>query len=129
MRVLKNGGRLSFTTFLGESDEKFMWLDELIDKYLPGFEDEPQEDNAPEFNTEEGLYEILKVAGFRNIRIICEEKAFNYKDEQEWWDKLWTHGYIKMLEMITKYKMEAFKTEVFDKLRETYPKNTIDTTL
>ena len=118
MRVLKNGGRLSFTTFLGKSDEKFMWLDELIDKYLPGFEDDPQEENDPEFDTEEGLYEILKVAGFRNIRIICEEKTFNYKDEQEWWDKLWTHGYIKILEMITKDRMEAFKTEVFDKLRE-----------
>jgi ubiquinone/menaquinone biosynthesis C-methylase UbiE len=118
MRVLKNGGRLSFTTFLRKSDEKFMWLGELVKKYLPEIEDEHDEENGPEFDTEEGLYQILNEAGFKNIRIISEEKTFNYKDEQEWWDKLWTHGYIRVLEMISKDKMEDFKTEVFHKLRE-----------
>lgn len=44
--------------------------------------------------------------------------VFTYKDEQEWWDKLWTHGYIRILEMIPKDKIEDFKTEVFQKLEE-----------
>ncbi|MBW9156687.1 MULTISPECIES: class I SAM-dependent methyltransferase [Clostridium] len=121
MRVLKNGGRFSFTTFSRKEDEKFMWLDDLVQKYLPEFEDEIdeyQEEDSPEFDTEEGLYKILRGAGFKNIQVISEDKDFIYKDEQEWWDKLWTHGYIEVLEMIAEDRMEDFKAEVFEKLRE-----------
>ncbi len=121
MRVLKNGGRFSFTTFLRNEDEKFMWLNELFDKYLPVFEDELDEyqsEDIPEFDTEEGLYKILNQAGFKNIRVISKEKVFLYKDEQEWWDKLWTHGAISTLEKIPKDMLEDFKSEVFEKLRE-----------
>ncbi|MCB2296908.1 class I SAM-dependent methyltransferase [Clostridium tagluense] len=121
MRVLKNGGRFSFTTFSRKEDEKFMWLDDLVQKYLPEFEDEIDEyheEDSPEFDTEEGLYKILRGAGFKNIQVISEEKDFMYKDEQEWWDKLWTHGYIEVLEMIAEDRMEDFKAEVFEKLRE-----------
>ena len=121
VRVLKNGGRLSFTTFLRKKDEKFMWLNELFDKYLPVSEDELDEyqaEDIPEFDTEEGLYKILDQAGFKNIQVISEEKVFIYKDEQEWWDKLWTHGAIRTLEKIPKDVLEDFKSEVFEKLRE-----------
>ncbi len=121
MRVLKNGGGFSFTTFLRKEDGKFSWLNELYDKYLPVYEDELDEyqskDN-PEFYTEEGLYKILNQAGFKNIQVISEEKIFIYKDEQEWWDKLWTHGAISTLEKIPKGMLEGFKAEAFEKLRE-----------
>ncbi len=76
MRVLKSGGRFSLTTFLRKKDEKFMWLNELFDKYLPVFEDELDEyqsEDIPEFDTEEGLYKILNQVGFKNIRVISEE--------------------------------------------------------
>ncbi|WP_159433207.1 hypothetical protein [Clostridium cavendishii] len=43
--------------------------------------------------------------------MISEEKTFKYKDEQEWWDKLWTHSFIKVLEAIPKDKIEQFKVE------------------
>ncbi|MBC8059484.1 MAG: class I SAM-dependent methyltransferase [Clostridiaceae bacterium] len=118
MRVLKHGGRFSFSTFLRVKDEKFIWLDALVEKYLPGFVDKDEEEDGPEFDTEDGLYKILNEANFKNIRIVSEEKTFTYKDEREWWDKLWTHGYIRVLEMIPEDKMEDFKREVFEKLRQ-----------
>lgn len=121
MRVLKYGGRFSFTTFLRKKDDKFIWLDELFDKYLPVYEDELDEyqsEDIPEFDTEEGLYKILNQAGFKNIQVISEEKVFIYKDEQEWWEKLWTHGAITTLEKIPKDMLEDFKSEVFEKLKE-----------
>ena len=121
MRVLKDGGRFSFTTFLRKSDDKFSWFHELVEKYLPSFQDELdeyQEEESPEFHTEEGLYKVLKEAEFKNIQVIIEEKVFVYKDEQEWWDKLWTHGSIAVLERIPENKMKDFKAEVFEKLRE-----------
>lgn len=117
-RVLKDRGRFSFTTFLRKKDEKFIWFDELIQKYLPPSEEYKKDDNDPEFDTEEGVYEVLEQAGFKNIQIIREEKNFVYRDEQEWWDKLWTHGYIRVLEKIPKDKIEEFKKEVFSKLKE-----------
>lgn len=120
-RVLKNGGRFSFTTFSRKRDEKFSWLDDLFKKYLSQFKDELdeyQEGDSPEFHTEEGLYKILKETGFKNTQVISEEKVFLYKDEQEWWDKLWTHGALAALEKIPLDNMEDFKSEVFEKLRE-----------
>jgi len=121
MRVLKKGGKISFTTFLHKSDEKFKWLDELIGEYIPVFEDEIgdyQETDSPEFDTEEGLFHILTQAGFKNIQTRVEEKVFVYKDENEWWEKLWSHGFVKVLEMIPKDKMEDFKSDVFKKLSD-----------
>jgi len=129
MRVLKIGGKFSFTTFLNEKDGKFKWLEELVEKYLPGFQAEGQESKGPQFDTEEGLYEILKVAGFKNIKVLSEEKTFIYKDEQEWWDKLWTHGYIRVMEMIPKEKLEDFRIEVFQKLTEIKESDGISATI
>jgi len=120
-RVLKDGGSFSFTTFLRKRDEKFMWIGDLFDKYLPNRKDELdeyQEKDSPEFDTEEGLRKILQEAGFENIEIICEEKKFIYKDEQEWWDKLWTQGSREALERIPKDRLEDFRLEVFQKLSE-----------
>lgn len=120
-RVLKKDGRFSFTTFLRKSDDEFSWFYELVDKYLPPVQDELdeyQEEESPEFHTDEGLYKILKEARFKNIQITSEEKVFVYKDEQEWWDKLWTHGSIAVLERMPEDKMKDFKAEVFEKLRE-----------
>lgn len=88
---------------------------------MPSFQDEIdeyQEAESPEFHTEEGLYKILKEAEFKNIEVIIEEKVFLYKDEQEWWDKLWTHGAVGTLEWIPQDKMKDFKAEAFEKLRE-----------
>jgi len=132
MRVLKKSGRVSFTTFSRKEDEKFRWLDNLVGKYLPEFKDELdeyQENDNIEFDTEEGLYKILDEAGFKNIQIVNEEKNFIYTDEQEWWDKLWTHGYIEILEMIPKDKLEDFKIKVFEKLNQIKDEEGITTTM
>ena len=132
MRVLKKSGRVSFTTFSRKEDEKFRWLDNLVGKYLPEFKDkldEYQENDNIEFDTEEGLYKILDEAGFKNIQIVNEEKKFIYIDEQEWWDKLWTHGYIEILEMIPKDKLEDFKIKVFEKLNQIKDEEGITTTM
>jgi len=120
-RVLKDGGRFSFTTFLRKRDEKFMWMGDLFDKYLPDYKDELseyQKEDSPEFDTKEGLTKILQECGFKNIEIISEEKKFIYKDEQEWWDKLWTQGSREALERIPKDRLEDFRLEVFQKLSE-----------
>jgi ubiquinone/menaquinone biosynthesis C-methylase UbiE len=117
-RVLKKGGSFTFTTFMSKSDDKFAWLGELVDKYLPPIEDEYKEEDGPVFNTEEGLYKILKEAGFNDISVLCEEKTFLYKDEQEWWDKLWTHGFRRVLDAMPEDKTDNFKSEVFAKLKE-----------
>lgn len=120
-RVLKNNGIFGFTTFLRKKDERFLWFDEIVDKYLPPYEDELdecQESDAVDFHTEEGLYKILSENGFKNIKILQEEKEFVYKTEKEWWDKLWSHGFIEVLERIPEDKMDSFKNEVFHGLKK-----------
>lgn len=96
---------------------------------MPPSEEYKKDDNDPEFDTEEGVYEVLEQAGFKNIQIIREEKTFIYRDEQEWWDKLWTHGYIRVLEKIPKDKIEALKKEVFSKLKEIKEREGIHVTM
>jgi hypothetical protein len=75
------------------------------------------------------LYEILKEAEYKNIQVLSEEKTFIYKHEQEWWDKLWTHGYIEILEMILEDEMKDFKGEVFERRRELKDAKNIATTM
>ncbi|GAA0116090.1 class I SAM-dependent methyltransferase [Clostridium senegalense] len=126
MRVLKSGGKVSFTTFLRKKDENFIWLDELVEEYLPEYEEDCGYEETVEFDTEEGLYKILKESNFKNIKIEKEEKIFIYKDEQEWWDKLYTHGYVTILDAIPLDKMEEFKLKVFENLKVLKKENGIE---
>lgn len=106
-RVLKSGGRIAVSTW-GPFDERVKWFRDLVESYLPA--DAPEKEQVPDpqskakpiFNTPEGLKAILVSAGFADIDILSESKEFTYRDENEFWAALWSHGARRELEAIEK---------------------------
>lgn len=126
-RVLKPGGIVGVTTFWHD-DERWKWLGELFDKYLPPApedetttEDDEEELTEPDFRSHEGMEAIMKGAGFTNIQITGEESNFVYGSEEEWWSTVWSHGMRARLERIESTSgsnaLEQFKADAFKKLQ------------
>jgi hypothetical protein len=57
---------------------------------------------------------VFKDAGFKEIQIKREDKDFYYKDFEEWWKVLWSHGYRGFLELLNEETLESFKAESFE---------------
>ncbi len=128
-RTLKQMGKIGFTTFSRKHIEGYEWLEEIVERYLSSppsegdvsvNESETNEVEASDFehDTEEGLCKFLTETGFKDIHITCEAKEFTYKDEDEWWDKQWSHGSRAWLEQIKEEQLESLKQEIYVKLQE-----------
>jgi ubiquinone/menaquinone biosynthesis C-methylase UbiE len=120
-RVLKPGGVLGLSTFW-EDDERWKWLGELFQKYIPPSSDAEStqdEDQSPEpdFRSHDGMKELIDSLGFENIQVTGEESDFVYSTEDEWWSTVWSHGMRGTLERILESSGEAaldeFKAEAF----------------
>ena len=125
-RVLKPNGQIAVTTWAGTRDEKWKWLKELIETYLPSESEpeqicDPQSTSKPIFNTLEGLDAILASAGFVNIRVFSESTEFVYADEGEWWSTLWSHGMRADLEDIEEKMgqdgLKRFQKDAFERVQ------------
>ena len=130
-RVLKPGGVLCITTFDKLFNDEWLWLDEIVESYLPS-ESEPDQENetnsetGPVFDTPEGLKEIMNTAGFQKTQIFTETVDFIYSSNEEFWSTLWSHGFRLTMEEIEKEwgpeGLERFKGDVFNKM-DTIKKN------
>ena len=124
-RVLKQGGVLGITTFWRD-DERWKWMGDLFDKYLPQApaedestnEEEGEEPPEPDFRSHEGMEAVMNTAGFTSPQIVGEEPDFVYGSEEEWWSTMWSHGMRARLERIEstagsdalqRFKVDAFK--------------------
>lgn len=121
LRVLKPGGVLGLSTFW-EDDERWKWLGELFQKYLPPSSDadSPQDEDQPpepDFRSHDGMKELMELVGFENIQVTGEECDFVYSSENEWWSVVWSHGMRGALERIQESSgedaLDEFKAEAF----------------
>jgi len=125
-RVLKPVGKIAVSTFAEIFNEDWTWLDELFKKYLPAETEEVVKpiasSNGHTFNTDEGLSEILKSAGFFRVQVTSETKDFIYTDEEEWWTSMWSHGGRQSMERLQEVSgvdiLADFQFEAFEELRK-----------
>ncbi len=123
-RVLKLGGRIGLTTFWHD-DERWDWLGELFQDYLPPQQptedQEPEEESGPDFRSHEGMQTFLAEAGFGEISVLGEEPDFIYTSEEDWWKTVWSHGMRSALERIERFSgpdaLQAFKRDAFKKMQ------------
>jgi len=124
-RVLKPNGHICVSTFDRLFDDEWLWLDEIVQTYLPsdpGMAEttESNSESQPVFDTPEGLKAIFVAAGFDQIQIFSETAEFVYATEEELWSILWSHGFRETLERIEKETgengLQQFKKEIFNEM-------------
>ena len=124
-RVLKPGGKLAISTWINVFGDEFDWFDDVLKENLPSARasqpttsDEPP---APVFSTAEGVEAILVGAGLSDIRIRPESAVFYYRDEEEWWASLWSHGVRYVLEKVQEQRgqegLEELKAQLLTQAR------------
>lgn len=125
-RVLRPVGKVAVSTFAKVLPAEWEWLEPLLEKFVPMDQEEDQRDESaaasPEFDSEEGLSEILSSAGFLRVQVSSETKDFVYADEEEWWSTVWSHGMRQSLEKIQETSgvdaLADFQFEAFEELRK-----------
>ena len=116
-RVLRRGGRVGLSTWA--ADTPFQnWCHEVLRPYAPASASgiAASKDDA-KFDTQAALEKALQQAGFADIQITIEEKAFAYANEQEFWLSLWSSGIRRQLEKMPAAVVDQAKSDVFQKLQ------------
>jgi ubiquinone/menaquinone biosynthesis C-methylase UbiE len=122
VRVLKNDGQVGFSVWGVQEDNK--WLVGLGNKHLglnPPAENNKNNFNDPAFDVCKWVSTILTEAGFKNIHTYNEIENVIYKDEEEWWQEMWSNGVRYTLEKLKNMgsdKVQNFKSEAFEGLKK-----------
>ncbi|MFH1373819.1 MAG: class I SAM-dependent methyltransferase [bacterium] len=136
-RLLRDGGRIALSSWALEEDSE--WMGELIQSKFPeniyaGHEDmnEPEEDDRPRVysrDTADSLTTKLRNAGFRDVRVLPEEKRYAFGSEEAWWDSMKHSGWQGCLKRIDEtgagaraaFKKEAFRMLQMHRVGDSYP--------
>lgn len=117
-RVLKPGGCVISSTFNKQKDDKLTkeW-DQLYESFKGRVADVPKVETL-NLDTRREIKQIMLEAGFVNPEVIIRRKTFYYRDEDEWWETAWSHGYRSYLERIPAEYLPEFKSRAIDILRK-----------
>jgi ubiquinone/menaquinone biosynthesis C-methylase UbiE len=129
LRVLKPNGHIGISTFCPgySSGYSLKWQKPLFLGYL-GRESIKNEElmmllnlknvEKPEFNTAEGMQKILTKVGFKDVYSVIEEKEFICKNDEEWWNFLWSTGSRSVLEKISSNNIVKLKDATMKKFNK-----------
>jgi ubiquinone/menaquinone biosynthesis C-methylase UbiE len=109
-RVLGPGGSLAVSTW-GDQDPRWTWEDELF-----GLDVERRPISQP-FATSESLHDLLRDAGFHDVRIDSEACDIYFRDEEEWWAWKWSFSLRGVLEQLGADSIDALKSRAFELMR------------
>ncbi len=110
-RVLKPKGRVAVTTW-GDDDSRWNWFEDLRTEYGAVLRLGSQSLDKPE-----EIQKWFSQAGFTDIQITTKELDMVYRDEEEWWNTVWSISGRAGLEKLSVEKLEEFKAECFAKMR------------
>jgi ubiquinone/menaquinone biosynthesis C-methylase UbiE len=120
LRVLKSDGQIGLSIWGVQEDNK--WLVSLGNKHLklnPPAQNKKSDFNDPTFDVCKWVTNILTEAGFKDIHTYAEVEDVIYKDEEEWWNEMWSNGVRYTLDKLKHMgadALQAFKSEAFEGL-------------
>lgn len=110
-RVLKPNGRVAVTTW-GDDDSRWDWLGGLRTSY-----DAVVKLGSQTLDKPDEIQQWFSNAGFNDTQITTKELDMVYRDEEEWWNMVWSISGRAGLEKLSPEKLEKFKTECFANMR------------
>ena len=111
-RVLKPGGRFVASTF-GDRDERWDPVWECARSFGDRLAAIPVVEPRRLETTEE-IVEVFNRAGFIDIDVLLMSKDFHFKNKQEWWQTMWSHGGRGLFERMDADVLGEFKANAFD---------------
>ena len=114
MRVLKPGGKASFSIWGIQEDQK--WFSNIVEKYIKS---EKGNNINYKFDTIDDVMKILKEARFKNIEIEEVNTTIVYNSKDEWWNEMNNNavrGIIDCIEQMGEEIFTEFKKDVFEGL-------------
>jgi len=109
-RVLRDGGRVSVSTFSG-ANEELSFFGQVVGPHLA------VADVAPPTPPSLDLDGAFAAAGFAHVEHRDCEEAFVLPDEDAWWRWVWSQGQRVMLERLPDDVVEQVREECFAHLR------------
>jgi SAM-dependent methyltransferase len=108
-RVLRSGGRVGFSQ-ARQDDARWDWENELFTKYAPP-DPTPPTARGQDLRAPGALAARLTKAGFASTQEHREPIEVAWRDADEWWAALWTHGTRRPLELMSPGARARFEAE------------------
>jgi SAM-dependent methyltransferase len=109
-RALRPGGVVGLG-LADDMDPRWAWQNELMMRH--GRVEPPPAAVATnrELRAPGGLVGAMERAGLVGCREVREEIALAFRDAEEWWESLWTHGTRSVMESMGTEALEQFRAE------------------
>lgn len=113
LHVLKLGGILAASTFRKDEDDIEKRWTELNSSFKDHLGPMPSVNVQP-LDNEDEVRDVFSKAGFENIVVVSDEHSFDFNNEEEWWQWMWSHGnrgFLERLdsEVVDDYREQALK--------------------
>ena len=105
--LLAPGGRLGISTF-ADRDHRWVALDAVFRPYLPpAMLDARTSGEKGPFESDEGVEELLRSAGFANVRTTSMDLSVTFTGIDQWHEWSWSHGQRAMWEAVPEAERPA----------------------
>lgn len=105
--LLVPGGRLGISTF-ADRDHRWVALDGVFRPYLPpGMLDARTSGEKGPFESDEGVEELLRSAGYDSIRTTSMDLSVTFTGVDQWHEWSWSHGQRAMWEAVPEAERPA----------------------
>jgi ubiquinone/menaquinone biosynthesis C-methylase UbiE len=115
--VLRAGGVIGIALASSTSDPRWDWHNELVARYAV-IEAPPESIRSRSLHEPGDLDKLLRTAGFTGVQEVIEDADVTYRDADEWWNALWTHGERRALEAMTSENLARFREATYRHLAE-----------
>jgi SAM-dependent methyltransferase len=62
------------------------------------------------------LQQMIRAAGFQDVRVSADEFAFRFRDADEWWQWVWSHGFRQVLEQLSVNDLAVYRRTAFERI-------------
>jgi ubiquinone/menaquinone biosynthesis C-methylase UbiE len=108
--LLAPGGRLGISTF-ADRDHRWVALDAVFRPYLPpALLDARTSGEKGPFESDEGVEELLRSAGYDNVRTTSMDLSVTFTGIDQWHEWSWAHGQRDFLDSV----IDAVRPSVLD---------------